>query len=88
MVINEGAFLYFKPEAIEIDAFLACIVSSAEISCEQQMSVMLHLLKPFPLSVSGPAGCSNGSRRLWTVNNQMLSKLLVSGLRYYCFRTI
>ena len=58
------------------------------ISCAQQMSVMLHLLKPFPLSVSGPAWCSNRSRWLWTVNNQMLSKLLVSGLRYYCFRII
>lgn len=55
MVINECAFLYLKPEAIEIDAFWACIVASAEISCDQQMSVMLHLLKPFPLSVSGPA---------------------------------
>lgn len=36
MVISECAFLYLKPEAIEIDAFLACIVASAEISCEQR----------------------------------------------------
>ena len=55
MVINEYAFLYLKPEAIEIDAFLTFIVASAEISCEQQLNIMLHLLKPFPLSVSGPA---------------------------------
>ena len=30
MVINECTFLYLKPEAIEIDAFWACIVASAE----------------------------------------------------------